>query len=391
MKDGTLRTVKPYYFQYKTHVKQRWEGRTLPQVFETEFGQTPQSISDDINRERLRLQAKDKNTYTVIQGEQLKSYRLRQHDVILNSKHVHEPPVPFPNGADIEILHADSSLIVVNKPSGVPTHPTGNYRYNTVTEMIKAQMNVPEVFACHRLDKATSGVLLLTTNSSACASIQKQLQSRQNVEKSYLARVKGEFPPSTFSYQSPIFLLNSTAGYIMPSKIVPSASRTLFTRLQYNKDQDESIVSCEPQSGKMHQIRIHLRNLGHPIVNDRLYNPSQEDKLNDIRNSIEQRLYQNVFDSGEILDSEEDSAINVAELSKLQSDVIQQDIKKLSELRRERLVQLKLSNSMCEECHLPIIESTVDGELWLHAKSYKVVIANKNCMFIAEAPSWAYI
>lgn len=385
--DGRFRRVTPYYFQYKTHVKQRWVGRTIPQVFESDLGQSLRLSHEDIEHNRLQLQVKDKEKPVIIQGEKLITQPLRQHDIILNYKHIHEPPVAW--SGPIGIIYQDPSLIVVNKPSGIPTHPSGNFRYNSVTEIVKAQLHLESILPCHRLDKATSGILMLATTSAACSSIQKQLQERKDVEKEYIARVKGKFSPSQFTYQCPVFLLNSTAGYIMPGRQISVDSSTTFTRLKYNLELDESIVSCKPHSGKMHQIRIHLRNLGFPIVNDKLYNPSISDKLNSLRNDIELKLYKNYERSTK---DNTEMAIDIVKESDFESKEIQEDIKMLLELRQARLADLFLSQTVCEECKRPIVASTGEGDsFWLHARKYEITIGGELRSFFAEKPDWACI
>lgn len=385
--DGRLRRVTPYYFQYKTHVKQRWEGRTIPQVFESDLGQSLRLSQEDIKQNRLQLQVKGKEKPVIIQGEKLITQPLRQHDIILNYKHIHEPPIPW--SGPIGIIYQDPSLIVVNKPSGIPTHPSGNFRFNSVTEIVKAQLHLESIFPCHRLDKATSGILMLATSSATCSNIQQQLQLRKDVEKEYIARVKGEFPASRLTYQGPVFLLNSTAGYIMPGSQVPVDSSTTFTRLRYNVELDESIVSCKPHSGKMHQIRIHLRNLGFPIVNDTLYNPAKSDKLNSLRNNIELKLYKRVEQSTQ---DNTDIQINIVKKSDFESEEIQHNIKMLLQLRQARLAELFLSKTVCEECQRPIVASTEEcGSFWLHARKYEVNINGELLSFSAPEPDWACI
>lgn len=385
--DGRLCRVTPYYFQYKTHVKQRWVGRTIPQVFESDLGQSSSLSYEDIKHDRLQLQIKDKGKPVIIQGEKLITQPLRQHDIILNYKHIHEPPIVW--SGPISIIYQDPSLIVVNKPSGIPTHPSGNFRYNSVTEIVKAQLHLESIFPCHRLDKATSGILMLATTSAACSNIQKQLQERKDVKKEYIARVKGKFPPSQLVHQDPVFLLNSTAGYIMPGRYVSIDSSTTFTRLKYNLELDESIVSCEPHSGKMHQIRIHLRNLGFPIVNDKLYNPGESDKLNLLRNNIELKLYKKVKLSTK---DNTDIQIDIVKESDFESKEIQQDIKMLLKLRQARLAELFLSPTVCVECKRPIVASTGDGNsFWLHARKYEVNINGDLLSFSAAEPDWACI
>lgn len=376
--DGHLRRVTPYYFQYKTNIKQRWIGKTVYDIFESDLGQLRAHIADDIHGHRLQLKTKTDGKQDFLPVAQLSSRPLQQHDIIYNKKHIHEPPVPY-NGP-VPIIYQDANLVVVNKPSGVPTHPTGNYRLNTVTEIVRAQLQTEVLFACHRLDKATSGVLMLATSSDACSHIQKQLQERDNVHKEYVAKVCGNFPEH-LTYRSPIFLLNSTSGYIMPAAKVPLDSTTTFTKLHYDPKDNYSIVSCKPFSGKMHQIRIHLRNLGHPIVNDRLYNPTEDNELDCHRNKIEQKMYLNL--DSQLADNRA-QFIDVAKACGFNSPEMQQDLDRLRELRKSRLAHLIDHNEICSECQRPVVKSTQTSELWLHAMRYELSLYGQRYQFVAD-------
>ena len=81
-------------------------------------------------------------------------------DIICHTKHRHEPPIPWHNDI-IKLVYEDDEILVVDKPSGIPTHPTGNYYFNSLSEIIKQQLNMDSIWTCHRLDKVTSGVLVL--------------------------------------------------------------------------------------------------------------------------------------------------------------------------------------------------------------------------------------
>ncbi|WEJ93029.1 pseudouridine synthase [Yamadazyma tenuis] len=316
--ENGLRKVLPYYQSYKTHIKTRWEGRTILDVFSTELGQPPDVITQEISDSKIYvLEDFGKKTSQIVKGwDLLQSRKIQKHDVIFSIRHMHEPSVVVdmsisPNTPNtlINVIFHDHNYLVVNKPAGIPVHPTSNYLYNSVSEILKFDLKLENIWTSHRLDKVTSGVLILGLNKDTGSRLSKIIEHKSDhTTKTYFARVQGYFP-DTYTYKCPIVLVNPNGGYLMPgnlSKLVTS-STTKFKRLQYSTFLDESIVECTPISGKMHQIRVHLRNIGFPITNDWVYNNlSQLTPINRLKNDIELKIYDmvsksypQVFDVGE--------------------------------------------------------------------------------------------
>ena len=189
--------------------------------------------------------------------------------VFVISERKGEPEVSW----NYEILYEDEAILVINKPAPLPVHPAGRYFFHTLLMHLKSQQeeNAENYFLVHRLDKETSGVLILAKHKTACAHLTKQFAQRK-VKKQYLAIVHGT-PPPTFSVTRA--LKRSTHSLIRLKMMVstkeegaqPSETsfQTLETRGRF------SILSCFPKTGRQHQIRIHLQHLGHPIVGDKIY------------------------------------------------------------------------------------------------------------------------
>lgn len=131
---------------------------------------------------------------------------IRNGDQISHRTHKHEPPV---TSRPIKIVFEDDELCVIDKPSGIPVHPTGRYRFNTVvmilkheqhknvhrkylTFLIKIKINNP-FKACNRLDRLTSGLMFLAKSGKGADKMGALLRDRE-VKKEYIARVVGEFP-----------------------------------------------------------------------------------------------------------------------------------------------------------------------------------------------------
>eukprot|EP00842_Homolaphlyctis_polyrhiza_P000960 jgi/Hompol1/1865/HPOL_003760-RA len=131
--ENGLRKVKPYPFVYQTYAKERWLGRTIFDVFQREFHDRPPEYYK---------RAIEAGTITVNGNSVGLDYIVRNSDLIENSIHRHEPPV---TDTDVQIVHRADSMLIINKPSSIPVHPTGRYRHNTVLHILQFEHNIPDL------------------------------------------------------------------------------------------------------------------------------------------------------------------------------------------------------------------------------------------------------
>uniref|UniRef100_A0A8C3N9F4 Pseudouridylate synthase RPUSD2 n=1 Tax=Geospiza parvula TaxID=87175 RepID=A0A8C3N9F4_GEOPR len=255
--EGGLRKVRPYYFDFRTYCKGRWVGRSLLHVFGTEFRAQPLSYYRAAARAgRLRLNEEPVRDLDIV---------LKNNDFLRNTVHRHEPPV---TAQPIRILAEDEEVVVVDKPSSLPVHPCGRFRHNTVIFILGKEHGLRELHTLHRLDRMTSGVLMFAKTAAVSKRIDEQVRQRQ-LEKEYVCRVVGEFPEHEVVCEEPILVVSYKVGVCrVDAKGKPC--QTLFQRLSYNGS--SSVVRCLPRTGRTHQIRVHLQFLGHPILNDPIYN-----------------------------------------------------------------------------------------------------------------------
>ncbi|XP_073987103.1 pseudouridylate synthase RPUSD2-like isoform X12 [Rhodnius prolixus] len=256
--ENGLRKVYPYYFTFTTFTKGRWVGEKILDVFAREFRAHPaeeyerciKSGSLTVNYEKVDI-----------------DYRLKHNDLLANVVHRHEVPV---TAEPITIVHMDEDVVVVNKPASIPVHPCGRYRHNTVVFILAKEYQLKNLRTIHRLDRLTSGLLLFGRTPKKARQMEHQIRNRL-VQKEYICRVDGHFPSEVVQCSEPIEVVSYKIGVC---KVSPKGKEctTTFQKLGYNPETNTSVVLCQPHTGRMHQIRVHLQYLGYPVVNDPLYN-----------------------------------------------------------------------------------------------------------------------
>jgi 23S rRNA pseudouridine1911/1915/1917 synthase len=177
---------------------------------------------------------------------------------------------PPPKVATLSVLLEDGRLLVVDKPAGVLSHPTDKVARNSVTEILKSMRPGLEPRLAHRLDRETSGVLALTKDCESARLLQEQFESRA-AAKEYLALVRGR--PS-WSETVADFPLAKEGGDFKVRQSVSESGYPALTHFRVlSSSATASLVLCLPKTGRLHQLRVHLAHLGHPILGDLLYGP----------------------------------------------------------------------------------------------------------------------
>lgn len=178
---------------------------------------------------------------------------------------------------ELPILYLDDNVIVINKPVGVLAHAKGALNDEfTVAEFFRRYTTVgldtnrPGIV--HRLDRDTSGVMIGARNAEAASALQKQFADRK-AKKTYLAIVDGRLKNATAKIDLPIGR-NPSAPSTFRVEAGGKAATTNYSVLA--EDNDHSLVSLQPHTGRTHQLRVHMRYLGAPILGDRVYGKSAD-------------------------------------------------------------------------------------------------------------------
>ncbi len=180
-----------------------------------------------------------------------------------------EPPVP----RDFTVLAQDDTFIAIDKPAGLPIHTTAKYWRNTLTALLRERYPGQPLQVCHRLDKETSGVMLLARGPGP-SSFLKQAFARRAVEKTYLALCHGIPSPEAGEIDKPLRLTGSRSRIVMG--VFPDGAPALTRYQVIERFAEHALVELSPRTGRQHQIRVHLASIGHPIVGDKIYRAGEQ-------------------------------------------------------------------------------------------------------------------
>jgi 23S rRNA pseudouridine1911/1915/1917 synthase len=245
---------------------------------------------------RTRTQFIVRNSAFDVRGKRLRpNHRVQAEEhVLLWRPPWDEDPVP----TTVPIVYEDEHLFAVDKPALLPVHPTARYFKNTLIKVLKDARPGTFVSLGHRLDRETSGVLVCSKSPACDRALKKQIEARSGVEKTYRAITWGvpdparatlvdgvvtpaSDGPGAFRFERSLEL-DTTGRYRVKMRLgrtadaLSASTRFLVENtLTAPSGQSYALVRCELETGRQHQIRVHLAALGAPIVGDKLYGPDE--------------------------------------------------------------------------------------------------------------------
>lgn len=188
--------------------------------------------------------------------------------VVLVRPAFEEPNVPL----HFDVLYEDEAVLAVDKPAGLPVHPSASYHKSTLTYLLRQRFGDDAPQIAHRLDRETSGLLLCGRTRSAERDLKIDFENRR-VRKRYLAIVRGAMPDDEGNIDLPMD--RAREGLHLLMEVTPKGEGyPAVTRYRVVARRDDAtLVSLSPESGRQHQLRVHLSAIGFPIIGDKLYGP----------------------------------------------------------------------------------------------------------------------
>ena len=216
-----------------------------------------------------------------------KSYKLKDGDEIKIYEKENEKLDLEPYKIDLDIIYEDKNIIVINKPAGLLVHPSPHEKKETLvnallyyTDDLSGIGGVIRPGIVHRLDKNTSGAIVVAKDDKSHKNLVKQFKNR-NTKKIYKALVKGNFKYKDGKIDAPIGRDPKNRTKMAVTKKNSKRAVTYFEVLK--KKDDYAYLRLKLETGRTHQIRVHLAYLGYPIIGDQKYDKKVVTEINDIK------------------------------------------------------------------------------------------------------------
>ena len=229
------------------------------------------ALNIDITRNKIQ-ELIDQGKILVNGKETKASYKVQENDSIDINDDLDFSIDIEPEDIPVDIVYENDDLLVINKPSGMVVHPApGNYSGTLVNALLgKFSLSNDKIRPgiVHRLDKDTSGLMLVAKNDWTHDKLSKMIKDKE-VKRSYLALVDGIINHDTGTIEAPIGRDPNYREKMMVTDVNSRDARTNFKVLKRYKN--HTLIECILDTGRTHQIRVHMKYIGYPVTNDPLY------------------------------------------------------------------------------------------------------------------------
>lgn len=234
-------------------------------------------LMDELEYSRSKIQRMINSNNILVNDKNVKSnYTLHIGDEITINEDYSEEIDITPEDIPLDIYYEDEYLLVINKPSGMVVHPAAGNHENTLVNalMFHCNNNLSTLNGevrpgiVHRIDKDTSGLLLVAKTDEVHADLSEQI-AKKTVTRKYIALVQGIINEDTATIDAPI---GRDANNRKKMAVTDINSKDAVTHLRVlERYEKATLIECRLETGRTHQIRVHLNYIGHPLVNDPVY------------------------------------------------------------------------------------------------------------------------
>ncbi|MBV8659719.1 MAG: RluA family pseudouridine synthase [Burkholderiales bacterium] len=206
-------------------------------------------------------------TYRIVEGDQIRIPPIRLSE---NTKPVISERAAASRGPEMPILFEDDALLVIDKPAGLAVHGGSGVSFGVIEQLRALRPQAKFLELVHRLDRETSGILLIAKKRSALVALHEMLRTDRGMDKRYLALVQGKFPDARRHVRFKLFKYTTADGE-RRVRVTPDGqdSHTILNRR--TAFEDATLLECELKTGRTHQIRVHCAHSGFPILGDDKY------------------------------------------------------------------------------------------------------------------------
>ena len=233
-------------------------------------------LSNELDYSRSKISKMISDETILVNGKSVKnSYSLKKDDVITVGEYVEEEMNVEPENIPLDIVYEDEDVMVVNKPNGMVVHPAvGNNHGTLVNALLYYSKNLSNINGefrpgiVHRIDAYTTGLLMVAKNNKSHEILAEELSKKETTRR-YIALVWGVIKEDTATIDAPIGRDNNDRKKMAVTSI---NSKDAITHLKVLKRfKDATLIELQLETGRTHQIRVHMNYINHPVVNDPVY------------------------------------------------------------------------------------------------------------------------